>query len=63
MLIDCDIVGEYIYVIDCDIVGEYIYVIDCDFVGDCIYDKCMVMIWWIVCVNICIVVSHMLMHI
>jgi len=45
MLIDCDIVGEYIYVIDCDIVGEYIYVIDCDFVGDCIYDKCMVMIW------------------
>jgi len=30
---------------------------DGDFVGDCIYAKWMVMTWWIVCVNICIVVE------
>jgi len=30
---------------------------DDDFVDDCIYAKWMVMMWWIVCVNICIVVE------
>ena len=30
---------------------------DGDFVGDCIYAKWIVMMWWIVCVNICIVVE------
>jgi len=50
MLIDWDVVGDCIYVKWWLIVGEYIYA------------KWMVMMWWIVCVNICIVVSHMFMH-
>jgi len=40
--------------IDCAIVGEYVYV---KFVEDCIYNMWMVMTWWTVCVNICIVVE------
>jgi len=37
-------------------VTAYISSVD-DLVSDCIYAKWMVMMWWIVCVNICIVVK------
>ena len=70
MLIDCDIVGEYIYVdwlwycwwmhicwlILLSLVNTYM-LNDGDFVGDFIYAKWMVMMWWTVCVNICIFVE------
>ena len=63
MLIDWDIVGEYIYVNwIVNVVGDYIYVKWWWIVDECIYAKWLVMIWWIVCVNICIESSHMSMH-
>jgi len=63
MLIEWDVVGEYIYVNwIVNVVGDCIYVKWWWIVGECIYAKWLVMIWWIVCVNICIQLSHMFMH-
>jgi len=63
MLIDWDVVGEYIYINwIVNVVGYCIYVEGWWIVGECIYVKWLVMIWWIVCVNICIELSHMFMH-
>jgi len=63
MLIDWDVVGEYIYVNwIVNVVGDCIYVKWWWIVGEYIYAKWLVMMWWIVCVNICIVSSHMFMH-
>jgi len=63
MLIDWDVVGEYIYVNwIVNVVGDCIYVKWWWIVGECIYAKWLVMMWWIVCMNICIELSHMFMH-
>jgi len=63
MLIDWDVVGKYIYVnFIVNVVGDCIYVKWWWIVGEYIYAKWLVMMWWIVCVNICIESSHMFMH-
>ena len=63
MLIDWDVVGEYIYVNwIVNVVGDCIYVKWWWIVGEYTYAKWLVMMWWIVCVNICIESSHMFMH-
>ena len=63
MLIDWDVVDEYIYVNwIVNVVGDCIYVKWWWIVGEYIYAKWSVMMCWIVYVNICIVSSHMFMH-
>jgi len=65
MLIDWDVVGEYIYVNwIVNVVGDFIYVKWWWIVGEYTYAKWLVnecnwwiTCWWIICVNICIVVE------
>ena len=56
-------VSEFIYVNwIVNVVGDCIYVKWWWVAGEYIYAKWLVMMWWIICVNICIVSSHMFMH-
>ena len=56
-------VSEFIYVNwIVNVVGDCIYVKWWWIVGEYTYAKWLVLMWWIVCVNICIESSHMLMH-
>jgi len=45
-----------------NVVGDCIYVKWWWIIGEYTYAKWLVMMWWIVCVNICIESSHMFMH-